>query len=242
MSEIDFYIKKLQDLEPRGEWKDVFSLSFDKVYEVIYQSMYLRRNFYIEELKKYAEILLDLPFSLDDDERLAFRRNQKHIIDLLYLVKTENKKICVVHGRDTAIADKISAILGRVKLDYISLDFQSKEEKNIVQFVEIAKTCDFAVIALMADDASRSLTGEGVVTNRVSENVWFQCGFFLSQIGKKNIIVAFQENTILDTPIDINLFETFVIDKAGSWKKTMLELMAKDGLHIEEELKNKVIN
>ena len=242
MSEIDFYIKKLQDLEPRGEWKDVFSGSFDKVYELIYQSMYLRRNFYIEELKKYAETLLDLPFTLDDDERLTFRRNQKHIIDLLYLVKTENKKICVVHGRDNTIADKICATLGRVKLDYISLDFESKEEKNITQFLELAKSCDYAIIALMADDASRSLSGEGDVSNKVTENVWFQFGYFLSQVGKKSIIIAFQENAIITSPIDVSLFEGFVVDKLGTWKKTMLEMMTKDGLYVDVDLKNKVIN
>ena len=55
--------------------------------------MYLRRTFYIENLRKTADTLLDLPFSLNDDERLIFRKNQKYLIDLLYLAKTENKKI-----------------------------------------------------------------------------------------------------------------------------------------------------
>ena len=242
MSEIDFYIKKLQDLEPRGEWKDVFSNSFEKAYQLIYQTMYLRRNFYIEDLKKNAEILLDLPFSLDDDERLTFRRTQKHIIDLLYQIKSENKKIFIIHGKNTANADKISATLGRLKLDYLSLDFDSKEEKNIPKFLEIAKSGDYAIVTLMADDASRSLTGEGEVSNRVSENVWFQFGYFLSHIGKKNIIIAKQSSVDIDVPIDLQTFKSFVIDKAGDWKKILIEFMASDGIFIEEELKNKVIN
>ena len=142
----------------------------------------------------------------------------------------------------TSNADKISATLGRLKLDYVSLDFESKEEKNIPKFLEIAKSGDYAIVTLMADDASRSLTGEGEVSNRVSENVWFQFGYFLSHIGKKNIIIAKQGNVDIDMPIDLQTFKSFDIDKAGEWKKILIEIMASDGIYIEEELKNKVIN
>lgn len=242
MSELDFYIKKLQELEPRGEWKDVFTNSFEKVYEFIYQSMYLRRTFYIEELRKTADTLLDLPFSLNDEERLIFRKNQKHLIDLLYLTKAENKKIFIIHGQDTTLADKIAATLGRIKLDYIALDFESKEERNVTQFTELAKTCDYAIVALAADDAARSLSTEGTVSNRTSQNIWFQFGYLLSQIGKKNILIASQERLEIATPIDLDIFDACVIDKAGIWKKSMIEMMTKNGIHIDDELKNKVIN
>lgn len=241
MTELDYYIKKLQELEPRGEWKDVFSNNFEKIYEFVYQSLFLRRNYYINELRNMADSLLDLPFTLNDDERLSFRKNQKHLIDLLYLIKAENKKIFIVHGQDTSMADKISATLGRMKLDYIALEFESKEERNVQNFIEIAKTCDYAIVALTADDAARSLSTEGEVSNRSSQNAWFQFGYFLAQIGRKNILIAHSDRAKVDTPIDLDNFDSFIMDKSQAWKSAMLEHMSKNGIYIEEELKNKII-
>ena len=103
MSELDFYIKKLQDLEYRGEWKDIYFHSYEKVHFIIYNSHYLRRNFYLGELEKFHEVLIDLPFSPDDEEKLIFRKTQKHIIDLLFKVREENKKIFLAHGEQDQV-------------------------------------------------------------------------------------------------------------------------------------------
>lgn len=243
MSELDFYIRKLQELEPRGEWKEVFSQSFDKAYQKIHESVFLRRNFYVGELQKAADTLLDLPFTLNDDERLIFRKNQKHISDILYLVKSENKRIFIVHGANTAYADKVEAMLGRLKLDFHSIPYQSEEETNIIKFAEIAKSCDYAIIALSADDAARSLNTEGEVSNRVSQNVWFQFGYFLSQLGRKNICIV-ESEIVIELPINIDNIdiEKVKILSNNAWKKQLLSVLSKNGIYIDDELSERLIN
>ncbi|TAH26084.1 MAG: hypothetical protein EAZ07_05185 [Cytophagales bacterium] len=235
MNELDFYIKKFQEIEPRGEWKDVFTLHFEKTYELVYQSHFTRRNFYIEELRSKADTMLDLPFSLDDDERLTFRKTQKQITDLLYLIKTENKKIIIVHGSDTSLSDKISSTLGKLKLDYIDVDYASNKEKEISQFIETTKSCEFAIITLSKDE-------QNPLPNRTNQNVWFQFGYLLSQLGRRNILLSLQEHQTIDSPIHLNEFEQFTIGTSSIWKQNLIQLLVKQGIYIEEELKNKISN
>jgi hypothetical protein len=194
MQELDFFIKKIQDLEPRGEWKDVFGIHFEKIYKLVYQSGYLKSNFYTDTLKKLANSILDLPFSMDEDERLEFRKLQKQITDLLYQIKEENKRIILIHGRNTVLSDKIALVLGQLRLDYLCIDFESDDEKKIAQFIDQTKNCAYAIVALSPDDACRSLTTEGVISYRTSQIVWFQTGYFLAKIGKKNILFVLDEN------------------------------------------------
>ena len=118
MEELNFYVKKLQDLEYRGEWKEHYRHSFEKVRDFIDKSQFFRRGFYLKELERLNGILLDMPYIADDEDKLHFRKVQKNIIDLVYQVMNENKKIFLVHGQNSDMATKVSSFLGRLKLDF----------------------------------------------------------------------------------------------------------------------------
>lgn len=240
MSELDFYIKKLQDLEYRGEWKDIYFHTYEKVHFIIYDSHFLRRNFYLTELEKFHEVFIDLPFSPDDEEKLIFRRTQKHIIDLLFKIREENKKIFLAHGRDSSLADKLSSMLGRLKLDYVTLDFGQKKERQIKEFNQLAKQCEFAIIILSADDLVRSMEGD-VQTYRASQNVIFQFGYFLSHVGRKNMVVMYPENKEIESPIDFDELKHAPIDRSGKWKEFLVSKLAGAGIFIDEELLKNII-
>ena len=122
MIELEFYIKKLQDLEARGEWKEIYMHTYEKIHPMIYDSHYLRRNFYIKELERFHSEFIDLSFAPNNEEKLRFRKIQKHIIDLLYQIQEENKKIFIVHGNDSQMNDKVSSFLGKLRLEYVLLE------------------------------------------------------------------------------------------------------------------------
>ncbi len=240
MSTFDFYIKKLQDLEYRGEWKEIYSHLYEKIHFILYDSHYLRRNYYLEQLAKYHEVFIDLPFAPDDEEKLLFRKTQKHIIDLLYQIREESKTIFLAHGRDTSLADKISSILGRLKLDYVTVDFGQSTERNFKEFNNIAKECGFAIIILGADDYARPLEG-GPEKYRTSQNVILQLGYFLSHVGRKNVVILYPENKEIESPLNFDELRHAPIDQGGQWKPFLISKLAGSGLFIDEDLKKKIV-
>lgn len=242
MSEINFYIKKLQDLEYRGEWKEIYSHSFEKIHAVLNHSHYLRRNYYLQELEKFHEVIIDLPFTPDDEEKLIFRKTQKHIIDLLYQVREENKKIFIAHGRDSSFADKVSALLGRLRLDYQSIDYGLKKERNVKEFNSIAKEYDFAIIVMSADDIGTPLgSGNTEGQPRSSQNVIFQFGYFLSHVGRKNLVLLYPDNKTLEFPIDLDDLKHSSLDAEGKWKSFLTGRLSEAGIFLDEDLLKGII-
>src|SRR5690606_14009703 len=101
-----------------------------------------------KELERLRNILLDMPYIADDEDRLHFRRIQKNIIDLLYKVMEENKRIFLVQGADSALTHKVSTFLGRLKLDFELLEKENDEIPDIRGFLQIAKNRDYAIVLL----------------------------------------------------------------------------------------------
>ena len=183
-------------------------------------------------------LLYTIPISPDDEEKLIFRKTQKHIIDLLFKVREENKKIFLAHGRDSSLADKTSSLLGRLKLDYETLDFGQKKERQVKEFNQLAKQCEFAIIILSADDQVSPIHG-GVQTIRVSQNVIFQFGYFLSHVGKKNMVLMYPENKEIESPIDFDDLKHAPMDSNGKWKEFLIGKLSDAGIFIDSEfLKN----
>jgi len=233
MIDLEFYIKKLQDLEYRGEWKEMYLHTYEKCYELIYNSHYLKKIHYIEQLKKLNEQLLDLPFATAAEDKLEFRKTQKHIIDLLYLIKEENKKIFIAHGKDTTMLDRVSAYLGKLRLDYVAYE---RSERKIKSFRNEAKECGYAIILFSADELARPLAGKSTEKIRTSQEVILQLGFFLSQVGSKNMMILYTEDKEIESPIDFDDLVYAPFDSKGTWRKFIASELGKNGIYVETDL------
>ncbi len=233
MTELDFYIKKLQDLEYRGEWKEVYIHTYEKCYDLIYNSHFLKKIYYLEQLKQFNEELLDLPFSAGSEDKLLFRKTQKHIIDLLYQVRDENKRIFIVHGTDTTMLDKVSAYLGKLRLDYIAYE-DSAAERKVKAFKAVAKECDYAIVLFSADELGHSLTGKEPEKVRTSQQVILQLGYFLSHVGRKNMLILHTEDKEIESPIDFDELVYAPFDSKGEWRKFIADELRKNGIYIED--------
>jgi predicted nucleotide-binding protein len=235
MIELEFYIKKLLDLESGGDWKEIYNHVYAKIHPMIYDSHYLKRSLYIKELEKFHNELIDLPFSMSSSDKLKFRKVQKHIVDLLYQIQEENKKIFVVHGADDHMLDKVTAFLGRLRLEYVVIEDKNKERK-LKDFKKIAQECAYAVVLFSADDIAKNLSGNGAEKLRVSQNVIFQIGYFLSHAGRKNIVILHTEDKEIESPFDFDDVAFTPFDAMGNWKNKLIKEMEKSGIYIEKSL------
>ena len=235
MIELNFYIKKLQDLEMGPEWKEHYVPIYQKIHPMIYNSHFLRRNFYIKELEKFHDEIIDLPFTASSSDKLKFRKIQKHIIDLLYQIEEENKRIFIVHGSDMHMTDKVSSLLGKFRLDHVLLEDESKERK-VKDFKKIASECSYAIILFSADDVGRSLSPSTPEKARTSQKVLFQAGYFLSHVGRKNMIILHSEDKEIESPFDFDELTFAPFDSKGNWKNVLIQEMGKAGIYIEKSL------
>jgi predicted nucleotide-binding protein len=232
--ELEFYIKKLQDLEARGEWKEVYMHTYEKIHPMIYNSHYIRRNSYIKDLEKFHNEFIDLPFAPNNEEKLRFRKLQKSIIDLLYQVQEENKKIFIVHGNDAKMNDKVSSFLGKLRLDYVLLEEENTERK-LKEFKKVAKDCGYAIILFSAEDLGRNLSSSSEKV-RTPQKVIFQTGYFFSHVGRKNLIILYAEDKEIESPFDFDDLVFSPFDSNGNWKSVLIQEMKRSGIYVEKSL------
>lgn len=235
MAELEFYIKKLQDLEMGGDWKEGYVNIYQKIYPLIYDSHFLRRNTYIKELERFHNEMLDLPSSVSSSEKLKFRKVQKYIIDLLYQVVEENKKIFIVHGHDSQMTDKVTAFLSRLRLDYELVE-DDKKERKAKEFKKMVSECSYAIILFSADDVGRSLSDPSSEKARASQKVLFQTGYMLSHVGRKNMIILHTEDKEIESPFDFDDLIFAPFDSRNEWKLVLVNEMEKAGIYIEKSL------
>lgn len=237
MEELKFYVKKLQDLEYRGEWKEQFRNNYERIYDFIDQAAFLKRGVYLKELDRLKSNLLDMPYITSDEDKLHFRRIQKSIIEQVYKVTEENKKIFLVYGSDSSMADKVSTFLGRLKLDYDLLE-QSEELKNIKRFVKKADKCEFAIVFLSSAEMVFSEITSGKW--RVSQNVLFELGYFLSSVGKKNILILQPENIEIELPYSLDDIKVHTFNPEGNWRSMIVEGLKDAGIYMDSSIVDKL--
>lgn len=237
MEELNFYIKKLQDLEFRGEWKEGYKHNFEKIYELIEGSRFLKRAEYIKELEDLNHKILDLPYIATDEDKLNFRRTQKHMIDLCYKVMTENKKIYLVHGKDSSLAEKVSSFLGRLHLEFDMAD-ETQDTPAIKKFIKRAKKCDYAIVLFSADELIYPENSHGRF--RASQNVLLELGYFLSNVGKKNVLIFHRTDREAEQPYLLDDLNLQPFD--ANWRQTLVEQLQKAGIYIEQKVVKEVLN
>ncbi len=240
MEELNFYIKKLQDLEYRGEWKEYFRHSYDKVYELIDHSTFFKRGEYLKELERLRNILLDMPYIADDEDRLHFRKIQKNVIDLLYKVMGENKRIFLIHGSNSALTDKVSTFLGRLRLDFEMMENEAEAVPDIRKFIQLAKSCDYTIVLLSADQMIYPENSHG--RWRVNQNVLLELGYFLSSVGKKNILILNTADKETELPYQLEEIPAHPYTTDGNWKQFIIDELQNSGIYLDQQIISKIMD
>lgn len=90
--------------------------------QLIITSHFLRSNLYLDSLSKIDQDIAELSTYKSRNDKLLQRNIQRSIANLAKQIIEENKKIFIVHGRNIAMRDSVSSLLGRLKLDYVILE------------------------------------------------------------------------------------------------------------------------
>jgi len=122
------------------------------------------------------------------------------------IMDTENKKVFIVHGRDDVLKEKVAGFVGReLKLEAILLSEQANTSKTIIEKIEKNTDVDFAIVLYTPCDEGRlKNVKKGVkaqIRDRARQNVVFEHGYLMGKLGRKKVIMMYDEN--IELPSDI---------------------------------------
>jgi predicted nucleotide-binding protein len=171
-------------------------------------------------------------------ESIAGRMTLFAKVDKQPLEKTADKmvlgnKVFIVHGHDDGIKQTIARFLEQLKLKIVILHEQADKGKTIIEkFEKHSSAIDigYAIILLTPDDLGRSKDGADLQP-RARQNVIFELGYFISQLGRERVRVVYLEGVELPTDYQGVLYTQ--MDSKGAWKLELAREIKAVGIPVD---------
>ena len=143
----------------------------------------------------------------------------------------ETNKIFVIHGRDNETKQTVARFLSQVGLKPIILDEQSNQGQTIIEKFEQHAQVGFAVALLTPDDVGALQEDAQNLKPRARQNVIFELGYFISQLGRDRVCVLTKGN--VDIPSNYDGVIYIRLDNAGGWKMRLVKELENAGIAVD---------
>jgi predicted nucleotide-binding protein len=238
---IEQLITKIYDIPYTREAFLIIKDAIRLIDKFIDENHFIKTKIYRKELEEIHEQTEELSTFKSSEDKLLQKRIQKRIANLARTILDENKKIFIVHGRNINMRDKVSSMLGKLKLDYVILETEHNSGATVIEkFLREAKECRYAVVLFSADDIGKLNLETEKTRNRTRQNVILELGYFLAQVGRKNIIILHEVNKDIEKPSDFDglVYEAF--DEFGAWKGKLMKEMKRARIYVDEKLADRI--
>src|SRR5579863_3060338 len=120
----------------------------------------------------------------------------------------------IVHGRNEARKFEVARFVEKeLRKTAIILHEEANRGQTIIEKFEQHVRVDFAVALWTADDVGKLKTDEQL-SDRARQNVVLETGFFIGAIGRRNVIILYEEG--VEIPSDYS--GVIFVRLAGNWK------------------------
>lgn len=238
---IEQLITKIYDLPYSQKATVIIKNGIKLIDEYIDENHFIKTKQYRKELEEIHELTESLSKFKSFEDKLLQKKIQKRIANLARIILDENKKIFIVHGRNINMRDKVSSMLGKLKLDYVILETEHNSGLTVIEkFIREAIECKYAVVLFSADDIGKLNLETAKTRSRTRQNVILELGYFLAQVGRNNIIILHEANTDIEKPSDFDgiVYEPF--DEFGAWKGKLIKEMKRAKIYIDERLADRI--
>lgn len=236
--ELDKFIESVYAIPYSSESGERLESYADKLKDIVSDGHFLNSKAYLNEIEEIKELLEDVStLFTGDEDRLLQTKIQKRIANLARDIYEHNRKIFVVHGRDLIMRDRVCALLGRLKLDYVILESEHNNGATIVEkFLKNAVECGYSIVLFSGDDVGKLNDPKAELKYRTRQNVILELGYFLGTIGRKNIAILHQTGLEIEKPSDFDgiVYEPF--DDYGAWKGKLIKELRKANIYIDSKL------
>lgn len=147
---------------------------------------------------------------------------------------SDNKKIFIVHGRDSESKTSVARFIEQLGLEAIILHEQSNAGKTIIEKIEEHTDVGFAIVLYTPCDLG-GLKESEERKPRARQNVVFEHGYLIAKLGRPRVCALVKEE--VEFPSDINGMVYLTFDNSGAWAYKIADELNKVGYQID---KNKI--
>lgn len=147
-------------------------------------------------------------------------------------VRPERSVVFIVHGRDWGAKEATARLVEGQYLEAVILAEQPNGGRTLIEkFEAYAASAVFAIVLLTPDDIGGLATAPNDVQARARENVIFELGYFVGQLGRDKVcLVRRGEVNILS---DLHGVAFIPLDEHDAWKGRVLREMDHAGIPID---------
>lgn len=180
----------------------------------------------LELSKKLSHIEKFVKNKIKDKSKHIAKDFQKEISRQL------TKDIFIVHGHDVAAREETARFIEKIKLHPIILKDQvSGGRTTIEKFIEESASSSFAVVLFTPDDKGFAVKGKSTPSPRPRQNVIFELGYFISRLGRKNVVVLIKKDVEMLSDFKGVIYIDY--DENGAWKTQLAKEMKNVGIEID---------
>ena len=156
----------------------------------------------------------------------------------------DNKRIFIVHGRDTKMLSEVEAFVKEIGYEPIVLYKEPSRGNTIIEkFEKMGSEASYAIALFSPDDKGGLIECKGKRTKyrfRARQNVVFEYGYFFAKIGRDHVCALVKGE--MENPSDYDGVVYIGYDENGQWKKQVeREINAVDNTsHTGESIKSDV--
>ncbi len=146
--------------------------------------------------------------------------------------KSISSNVFIVHGQDESTKDKLAYFLKKLDINPIILHEQAGEGQTLIEKFETHSSyVSYAVVLLTPDDKGARAVKEAPLKSRARQNVIFELGYFVGQLGRKRVCALYDKS--VDLPSDWEGVCYVELTKNDDWKHKVAKEMQAAGLDID---------
>ncbi len=148
-------------------------------------------------------------------------------------------KIFIIHGHDIALKQEVARFVENLGLKAIILHEQANKGRTIIEKFENYSDVGYAIALLTPDDKFIKVNdnGEEVISYRARQNVIFEMGFFIGEIGRDRVFPLVKGEKI-EIPSDY-IGVVYTKYDSSNWKIDLIKELKNVGYEVDA---NKAFN
>ena len=143
-------------------------------------------------------------------------------------IQNDYSKVFIVHGHDGELRESVARVIERQGIKPIILCEQVNRGATIIEKIEANSDVNGAICLFTADDLGKR-KDESEDTPRARQNVVFEAGYFIGKLGRKNVVLVCEEESI-EIPSDL---QGMVYSNTNSWELEILKELKAIGYSID---------
>jgi len=145
-----------------------------------------------------------------------------------------SNRIFIVHGHDEAMKQAVARTVEKIGLEPIILHEKPSEGRTIIEKFTDYSDVSFAIVLLSPDDVAYPKNQSPKDAKlRARQNVIFELGFFIGKLGRKRVLVLYQEEKNFEMPSDYSGVLYTPYDDSGRWQFDLVKELKACGYDVD---------